>query len=408
MQAREIRGLEIAANSHIVRDGQVWLVPSQHGAKNYKVDISGELPTCTCADYATNGLKCKHIFAVEFIARNEKGEKPPADPKPTKPTYRQEWPAYNASQVHEKSKFLMLLYELCQGVEAPVQNCGRRRIPLSDVIFCAAFKVYTVTAGRRLMTDLRQAHADGYISRVPHYNSLFNYLEMSDLIPYLREMITRSSLPLKAIEHQFAVDSTGFSTGRFTRWYSVRDEVVMEHNDHDWIKVHLICGVKTHIVTAVEVTGRFSGDSPYFGPLVKATARNFTLTEVTADKAYSSWENLRATEKLNAVPYIPFRETATDKHKNSPPIWKQMFHLYSFCQDEFMEHYHRRSNVESTFSMIKAKFGQRLWSRTRAAQVNEALCKVLCHNVCCVIQSMYELGVKPDFWAKDTLAQNRT
>ena len=26
------------------------------------------------------------------------------------------------------------------------------------------------------------------------------------------------------------------------------------------------------------------------------------------------------------------------------------------------------------------------------------LCKVLAHNLCCMIQSMYELGVEPDVW----------
>jgi hypothetical protein len=26
------------------------------------------------------------------------------------------------------------------------------------------------------------------------------------------------------------------------------------------------------------------------------------------------------------------------------------------------------------------------------------LAKVLCHNLCCVIQSMYELGIEPNFY----------
>ncbi|MDQ3813951.1 MAG: hypothetical protein M3347_08370, partial [Armatimonadota bacterium] len=55
------------------------------------------------------------------------------------------------------------------------------------------------------------------------------------------------------------------------------------------------------------------------------------------------------------------------------------------------------SNVESTFSMVKAKFGDSLRSKDDTAQENEALCKILCHNICCVIQSMYELGIEPDF-----------
>jgi hypothetical protein len=54
--------------------------------------------------------------------------------------------------------------------------------------------------------------------------------------------------------------------------------------------------------------------------------------------------------------------------------------------------------VETTFSMIKAKFGTRIRSKTPVAQVNELLCKVLCHNLCCLVQAIYELGIEPEFW----------
>jgi hypothetical protein len=47
--------------------------------------------------------------------------------------------------------------------------------------------------------------------------------------------------------------------------------------------------------------------------------------------------------------------------------------------------------------MIKSKFGQRLRSKTLTAQINEALCKVLCHNLCVVIASQHELGIEADF-----------
>ncbi len=63
-----------------------------------------------------------------------------------------------------------------------------------------------------------------------------------------------------------------------------------------------------------------------------------------------------------------------------------------------MRRYHRRSNVETAFSMIKGKFGDRLRSKTRTAQINEALCKVLAHNLACLISSIYELGIEPTFW----------
>jgi hypothetical protein len=50
--------------------------------------------------------------------------------------------------------------------------------------------------------------------------------------------------------------------------------------------------------------------------------------------------------------------------------------------------------------MIKAKFGGAIRSKTPIAQINEVLCKVLCHNICCLIASIYELGIEPTFGAK--------
>ena len=71
---------------------------------------------------------------------------------------------------------------------------------------------------------------------------------------------------------------------------------------------------------------------------------------------------------------------------------------YALNQEKFLEHYHRRSNVETTFSMIKAKFGGSLRNKTRTAQINEALCKILAHNICVLNQSIFELGVKTEFY----------
>jgi hypothetical protein len=47
--------------------------------------------------------------------------------------------------------------------------------------------------------------------------------------------------------------------------------------------------------------------------------------------------------------------------------------------------------------MIKTKFGDALRSKTDAASRNETLCKVLSHNICCLISAIYELGIEPTF-----------
>lgn len=143
-------------------------------------------------------------------------------------------------------------------------------------------------------------------------------------------------------------------------------------------------------------------DSPQLPALVGTTARRFALTEVSADKGYTSKRNLEAVAAVGAVPYIPFKSNTTGE---GPDLWHKLWHFYQFNRREFLEHYHKRSNVETAFSMIKGKFGASVWSKKPVAQVNEILCKVICHNLCVLVQSIYELGIEPTFWADSAVTQ---
>ncbi|MGH9968612.1 MAG: transposase [Pyrinomonadaceae bacterium] len=315
-----------------------------------------------------------------------------------KKTYGQKWPAYNAAQVNEKAKFLRLVHELCAGVAEPVQPCGRARLPVADMLFSMALKVYTTFSCRRFMADLQQAYEDGLTSRLPRYNSIFNYFQMKVLTSYLSQLVVESSVPLRTIEKDFAVDSSGFSTSNFARWIDIRFGNAKIIDKRKWVKVHLMCGVSTNIVTAVEVSKANAGDSPYLKPLFETTDRNFGIREQSGDKAYSSLANLKLVVDKGAMPYIPFRANAKAVHGTKDPLWTRLFHFYAYNEEWFKEHYHKRSNVESTFSMIKAKFGGRLRSKKEIAQINKVLCKVVCHNICVLIQSIYELGIEVAFW----------
>ena len=90
-----------------------------------------------------------------------------------------------------------------------------------------------------------------------------------------------------------------------------------------------------------------------------------------------------------------------------PPTFYGMDAAFQFKRDEFLQHYHKRSNVESTFSAIKRKFGDSVRSKTDVAMKNESLCKILAHNICCLIQEQHELGIDPVFWP-EAKAENPT
>ena len=405
---RQQRGLEIAAAFPIVRKGSAWIVPSQSGNGRYTVCPDPQTPYCSCPDHESHGGKCKHIFAVEYAISREQNRDGTVTvtermtvTKTVQKTYPQDWAAYNAAQTHEKDQFLDLLRDLCGGVtELEAPKTGRPRLPIQDAIFAACFKVYSTISGRRFMSDLRAAHERGYISKVPHFNSIFNYLENPALTPILREMITESSLPLKAIETDFAADSSGFTTSRFIRWFDHKYGAVRQQ--HEWVKVHLMCSVQTNIVTAVEIRDKDASDTKLLPALVDATAQNFQLSEVSADKGYGSVKNYKAIQRHGAVPYIAFKSIHTGR---AAGLWQRMYHLFMFNREEFLRHYHKRSNVETTFHMIKAKFGDHVRSKTDVAMVNEVLCKIICHNIACLIQEIHERGIEATFWAESTIAQ---
>ncbi len=392
---RRQRGLVIAATANIGRNNAGdFMVPSQSEPRHYRVQQGPDGFRCACPDFELTGRTCKHGYAVEFMLRREtKPDGTVIETRAARVTYSQPWSAYNRAQTTEKAQFCTLLRDLVSSVPSPKQKRGRPQLPLSDMIFSAAFKVYSTVSGRRFMTDLRTATTLGLIDKTPHYNSIFNVLDKDSLTPILQELITRAALPLKALETDFAVDSTGFGLQSFYRHFSAKYGRDVEHRR--FLKVHAMIGTRTNVVTAVTVTDEHDGDAPMLPALVTETASRFNVERVSADKAYASRLNFGVIESLGATPFVPFK--TNHRGDTDSPMWNRLFHFFHMNKDEFLMHYHKRSNVESTFSAMKRKFGDCIRSKSPVAQRNEALMKVLCHNIVCVIHEVQQSGAIATF-----------
>lgn len=64
---------------------------------------------------------------------------------------------------------------------------------------------------------------------------------------------------------------------------------------------------------------------------------------------------------------ILFIKSNSQQHGHGSKVWNKMYYYFKLCNDEFMKHYHKRSNVETTFFMVKSKFGDMIRSKTKTA-----------------------------------------
>lgn len=221
------------------------------------------------------------------------------------------WAAYNRAQCEEERTAKVLLRSLCDGIEEPVQKMGRPRMPLRDVTFAAAMKVFGTMSGRRSTTDIKACEAAGLVDRAPAYNTVFKRMEDASLAPLFKRLVDESARPLAAVEKTFAVDATGFATQTYARWFDFKHGE--DRRVQKWVKLHAAVGTLTNVITAAEVTSGTEHDSPQFAGLVA---------------------------KRGGQAFVPFKSNSSSTGSEA---WERLYHLFSLNRDQFLRHYHRRS-----------------------------------------------------------------
>lgn len=408
MDARQQRGMMIAASAKIQKKHGVWVVPSQSNSGRYSVIEHKDQLRCTCPDHDA-GFKCKHVFAVEYVIQRELFDDGTVTETRSvvmtekRTTYPQAWASYNAAQVNEGRLFQILLADLCKALPAPEPKPGRPKTKPADSAFAAILKVFSTLSTRRFMADLKAAKEDGYVSKAPAFNTILDWFDTDEATAILEDFVTKSAAPLAGVEEFFAIDSTGFSGARYLQW--IDEKYGTPKRAVSWVKLHAVIGTKTNVVAACKVMDAGSADSKQLPSLARDTATNFNMRELSADKAYSSRSNFDAVDATGATFYPAFKRNAVGDPKN--PAFNRAFHLMQLNREEYDRHYHRRSNAESAFSALKRKMGADLRSKTERAMKNETLAKVVAYNITCVIAAMYELGVSPVMGCTNTLAAAR-
>lgn len=398
-EGRRLRGLAISATVAIRKSKVGYVVPSQSNAGSYVVSVD-DGGYCTCPDYEKRQQPCKHFYAVVCtIQREELSDGTIRETtKAVSVKYTRDWSAYNAAQMNEGKHFKTLLRSLCDSVPNVDYTFGRPNLPLSDILYALCYRAYSGKSGRRMNSEIEELAEQGLLEKAPSFAVLGKYMVDSEITPVVQNLITLSSLPLRAVERDFAIDSTGFASGSYTDWNSEKWGGE-EKKKKVWVKASFTTGVKTNIIVRADVTVHPHGDAPYLIPHLNTVGEHFAIDEFSADKGYISKSNLTAIEDAGAKAYIPFRKNAVPHlvMDEGDEVWNRLLAYYVFNRAEFDSRYHKRSNVESSIGAIKAKLHEKLRSKTGTGMVNEVLLKVLAYNLTALVRSMYELGITPEF-----------
>ncbi len=315
--------------------------------------------------------------------------------------YSQNWPLYQKACSQEKLMFFRILKDAVDHLTIGQEYKGNGRPPayFGDIIKSLCIKSYNNYSSWRTESELKIARAMGIIDFIPKRSTLLKYLQDERITGLLHNLYKVIAEPLTDVEVYFAADATGISNSYGnTRWMKIRHTKEERNYIGKYSKLHIISGVKTNVICSAKITKGTKHESPYFKSLLDDTAKIFSIKEVSADAGYLSKKNVKAVSDIGAVPFIMGKKNVSVPMKGYSS-WGMMLRLWKKHQIYFAAHYHKRSNVESTFGALKRKFGDFCRCKKTVSQENEILCKIVCFNSVVLAEALLSYDLKKGFMA---------
>jgi transposase len=172
-----------------------------------------------------------------------------------------------------------------------------------------------------------------------------------------------------------AVDSTGFGTKSYHRWFNIRN--TQNNVKKAFLKLHATVDTVKKAVLSATVTRGHAHDSPQLKKLLRPIK---DIGDATADSGYLSRRNCELIAKKHGTPYIMPKKNTTARAYTSK-VWREMILKFKHYPVEWLKHYHKRSISESVFSTIKRKLGAYLTSVKLSLQKKELFIKVIVYDL---------------------------
>jgi len=190
------------------------------------------------------------------------------------------------------------------------------------------------------------------------------------------------------------VDSSGIRTDKKSSWFCFRIKKEISKKDCD--KLHLAVCLDLLLILNWRITAWRKNDSPFLIILLKPF---YLLKIVLADKGYLSRINFQFVSDKKGALFIPFKKNSTAKPK-SHPAWKTNFNLWKKFNTIYMGIYHQRSKIESVFSVIKKRFGDKTDCKSCLMRRKEIALRLIAYNLRILICYQYAVENNLPLWVR--------
>lgn len=281
----------------------------------------------------------------------------------------------------------------------PLYSCkySRRDYTQHQLLTILLFKEYRKQDYRTVVSDLEEMDRIRValdLKTIPHFTTLQKFL--GRIKPIYFDVLLKSTLKIfYSVDDTIsitAIDSSGFTSGYCSHYYSERIGKIRKH----FLKTTIVVDVDQQIITGFRISNGRVHDSKHAFPLLKECHRLHKSEYYLMDRGYDSEKMHRLIrDSLHAISIIPARS-----HQYSKNVWGK--YRREMTDNFDVIRYRKRFLVETKFSVLKRRFGADLKSRIFQIQKKEISCKIILANLDKFIQLIrIEVFYRAKFFQRD-------